>query len=294
MKIVVTGSVGRLGRSVYAELKRRGHDVVGIDLQRSFGSCDREVDLRDAGEAYGAIAGIRPDAIVHLAGLPTPFGRPEHVLFATNTLTTFHVCQAAADLGVRSVLCASSPTVIGYGNPNGWAPSYLPLDEDHPAQPWHGYGISKLAIEAIVRGFAAKGGPTKYFTFRPCYVVAPEDWDPAAPTQLGHSMAERLKKPELAAGSLFNYIDARDAAALVALICQRAEDLSNGECFFASADDALATEPLCDLLPRFVPSTAPSAANLTGTRAAFSNAKANRLLGWRPLRSWRQFLEFSE
>ncbi len=294
MRIIVTGSAGRLGRSVYAELKSRGQDVVGIDLQRSFGSCDREVDLRDAGEAYGAVAAIRPDAIVHLAGVPTPFGRPEHVLFATNTLTTFHVCQAAADLGVRSVLCASSPTVIGYGNPNGWTPSYLPLDEDHPTQAWHGYGISKLAIEAMVRGFAAKGGPTKYFTFRPCYVVAPEDWDPGVPTQLGHSMAERLKKPELAAVSLFNYIDARDAAVLVALICQRADDLSNGECFFASADDALATKPLCDLLPRFVPSTAPSAANLTGTRAAFSNAKANRLLGWKPLRSWRHFLEFSK
>lgn len=294
MKIIVTGSAGRLGRSVYAELKSRGHVVVGIDLQKSFGPCDCEVDLRDAGEAYGAVAAIRPDAIVHLAGLPTPFGRPEHVLFATNTLSTFHVCQAAADFGVGSVLCASSPTVIGYGNPNGWTPSYLPLDEQHPTQAWHGYGISKLAIEAMVGGFAAKGGPTKYFTFRPCYVVAPEDWDPGARTQLGHSMEERLREPELASVSLFNYIDARDAAVLVALICQKAEDLSNGECFFASADDALATEPLCDLLPRFVPSTAPFAASLTRTSAAFSNAKANRLLGWKPLRSWRHFLELSK
>jgi UDP-glucose 4-epimerase len=291
MKIVVTGSAGRLGRSVHAELKNRAHDVFGVDVRRGSGPCDLEVDLIDAGEAYGAVARVRPDAVVHLAGLPTPFGRSEHVLFATNTLSTFHVCQAAADLGVRTVLCASSPTVIGYGNPNGWVPSYLPLDEKHPTLAWHGYGISKLAIEAIIRGFAAKGGPTKYFTFRPCYVVAPEEWEPGVPTQLGHSIAERLKRPELAAGSLFNYIDARDAATLVAMICESADKIPNGECFFAGADDALATEPLCNLLPRFAPSTAPFASELTGTRPAFTNAKAHRLLDWKPLRSWRQFVE---
>jgi nucleoside-diphosphate-sugar epimerase len=294
MRVLITGSAGRLGRSVYPELEKRGHTVVGVDLSNKAPTCDLEVDLLDAGETYGAIARTRPDAIIHLAGLATPFGRPEHVLFATNTQSTFHVCQAGADLGVQMVLCASSPTVIGYGNPKGWTPSYLPLDEDHPTCPWHAYGMSKVAIEAIVRGFAVQQNDgARYFAFRPCYVVAPEEWEPGSTTQLGHTMTERLLNPGLAAVSLFNYIDARDAAALAATICERAASLPNGECFFASADDALATKPLAELLPAFVSSTAPFAKALSGTRAAFSNAKAARLLDWKPERSWREFINLA-
>jgi nucleoside-diphosphate-sugar epimerase len=53
------------------------------------------------------------------------------------------------------------------------------------------------------------------------------------------------------------------------------------------AADALATEPLATLLPRFVPGSAALAAGLTGTSPAFSIAKAKRLLGWEPKRTWR-------
>lgn len=294
MRVLVTGSAGRIGRSLYPELRSRGHSVVGVDLTALSETCDLAVDLLQAGEVYGIVARTKPDVIVHLAGLATPFGWPEHVLFKANTQSTFHICQAAADLGVRTVVCASSPTVIGYGNPKGWAPSYLPLDEAHPVQPWHAYAMSKVAVELIVRGFAVQQRDTaRFFSFRPCYVVAPDEWEPATLTQLGHTMADRLRDPSLAAVSLFNYIDARDAATLVAAICERAELIPNGECFFASADDALATSPLAELLPIYVPSTAPFAAALSGMQSAFSNEKAEHLLGWKPRRSWHQFVQVS-
>jgi hypothetical protein len=53
------------------------------------------------------------------------------------------------------------------------------------------------------------------------------------------------------------------------------------------AADALATQPLAELLPRFIPGSERLAAGLTGDAPAFSIAKADRLLGWRPWRSWR-------
>jgi UDP-glucose 4-epimerase len=291
MRVLITGSGGRIGRSLYPELVRRGHDVVGVDLSTRMGTCDIEANLLDAGETYALVARVRPVAIIHLAGLATPFSRPEHVLFAANTQATFQVCQAAADFGAGAVLCASSPTVIGYGNPAGWTPSYLPLDEAHPVRPWHAYAMSKIVAEAIVRGFAVQQGERcKYFTFRPCYVVAPEEWESGVATQLGHTMADRLRDPSLAAVSLFNYIDARDVARLIAAVCERAETLPNGECFFASAADALAIQPLAEVLPRYVPATAPFAKRLTGTQPAFSSAKAMRLLDWVPRHSWRDDL----
>jgi hypothetical protein len=87
--------------------------------------------------------------------------------------------------------------------------------------------------------------------------------------------------------SLFNYIDARDASDLVLTLLDRLPDLPNGEVFFAGAADALAREPLAELLPRINPATAGLAAGLTGSAPAFSSAKAGRLLGWQAKRSWR-------
>jgi len=291
MRIAVTGASGRLGRSVYATLSSRGHEVLGVDLDLSRPCCDVAADLRDPAETYAWMARLRPDAVVHLAGLPTPFSRAEHVLFATNTLMSFQVCQAAADLGVGVVVCASSPTVIGYGNPSGWAPARLPIDETHPVRPWHAYAMSKVAIEDVVRGFAARADAgARFLTFRPCYVVAPEDWTSPVEGQSGHTMTQRLADPELAAVSLFNYIDARDAAELVALMCENTEAVPNGDVLFAGAADALARAPLAELLPTFHPSTARFADVLTGDRPAFSSAKAAALLGWAPRHSWRSEL----
>ena len=33
-------------------------------------------------------------------------------------------------------------------------PEYLPVDEAHPMKPAHAYGVSKLVVEDIARGFA--------------------------------------------------------------------------------------------------------------------------------------------
>ncbi|MGK3958898.1 NAD(P)-dependent oxidoreductase, partial [Arthrobacter sp. R4] len=55
--------------------------------------------------------------------------------------------------------------------------------------------------------------------------------------------------------------------------------------------DALATAPLAELMPRFLPGSEALAAGLTGTSPAFSIAKARDLLGWEPQRSWRTELK---
>ncbi|MGK3958809.1 hypothetical protein ACLKOZ_21760, partial [Arthrobacter sp. R4] len=55
--------------------------------------------------------------------------------------------------------------------------------------------------------------------------------------------------------------------------------------------DALATAPLAELMPRFLPGSEALAAGLTGTSPAFSITKARDLLGWEPQRSWRTELK---
>ncbi|MER6944795.1 NAD(P)-dependent oxidoreductase [Nonomuraea sp. NPDC000554] len=292
-RTLVTGSAGRLGRSVVTALAHAGHEVIGVDVvpgTPAEAAVALPADLTDLGEAYDVMARFRPDAVVHLAAIATPFSRTDGVTFRTNTQLAFNVCEAAGNTGVGGVVVASSPTVIGYGAPGGWTPSYLPIDEEHPAAPWNAYSLSKLVAEQTMAAFARAATATRFAAVRPCFVVAPEEWA-GAPTQSGHTVAERLDRPEIAGVSLFNYIDARDASDLIAVLLQRLPELPDGEVFFAGAADALARRPLAELLPQVIPETAATASNLTGPSPAFTSAKAQRMLGWTPNRSWRTELE---
>lgn len=291
MLTVVTGGSGRLGRVVVAGLAEAGHEVVSVDRPGSSApagaSATREVDLTDPARARAVLADVRPEAVVHLAAIAVPFSRPEPEILTTNAALAWNVCDAAVEHGVKRVVVASSPTVVGYGAPAGWRPERLPIDEDHPVRPWNAYGLSKLVAEQVVRTTVARvGDDVRLSAFRPCYVIAPDEWE-GAPTQAGHTVRERLDSPELAAPALFNYLDARDAADLVGLLLTKADHITNGEVFFASAPDALARRPLSELLPEHHPGTAGLADALVGTASAFSSAKAERVLGWRPHRSWR-------
>ncbi|MET0163311.1 MAG: NAD(P)-dependent oxidoreductase [Microbacteriaceae bacterium] len=293
-RIAVTGGAGRLGRSLVAGLAERGHEVVSLDRDRGEERDGVEhiaVDLLDREAAHLAVSASRADALIHLAAIAVPFSAPEDVILRTNTVLAHNVLTAGLEARVGRIVAASSPTVLGYGAPGGWLPERLPLDETSPTRPWNAYALSKQIIEDSVRMLARQSDDAARFAvFRPCYVIAPEEWA-GAPTQQGHTVRERLDDPALAAPALFNYVDARDVAAFADVLLEALPELPQAETFFVGADDALAREPLAELLPRFVPGTEALAAGLTGDSPAFSNAKARRALGWRPEHRWRTALE---
>lgn len=285
-RYLVTGGSGRLGRSVVAVLATAGHEVVSVDRPPQESGPARHIscDLTDPAATAALFAEVRPDAVVHLAAIAVPFGKPDPELYATNTGLAFSVLEASIASGVSSLLFASSPTVVGYGAPGGWKPEYLPIDEAHPLAPWNGYALSKQAVEGIAAmAVRAYGDRLRVGVFRPCYVIAPEEWA-GAPTQQGHTVVERLDRPELSAVALFNYVDARDAGEFVLAWLEQAAGIPNGTVFFVGAPDSLARESLADLAPRFRPELkgVPDA-----TAAVFSSALAERLLGWRATRTWR-------
>jgi nucleoside-diphosphate-sugar epimerase len=296
-RIFVTGGSGRLGRSVVAGLAAAGHYVISVDrdavpaAQLPDGVEQHTADLLAPGEAVRLLRETAPDAVVHLAAIAVPFSAPEDVIFSTNTRLAYAVVSAATELGIGKIVTASSPTVLGYGSPAGWLPEGFPVDERTTPKPWNAYALSKLIAEQTVQMFAAaQGDAIRYAAFRPCYVISPEEWDGAA-TQQGHTVAERLADPALSAPALFNYVDARDVADFLDVLLQKMDTIPNGETFFVGAADALATAPLAELMPRFLPGSSELAAGLTGTSPAFSIAKARELLGWEPRRSWRTELK---
>lgn len=291
-RIVVTGGAGRLGRSLVAGLLAAGHRVVSFDRVVSDapelrGADQVAIDLLDAEATVAALRAQRAGALVHLAAIAVPFSAPEDVIMRTNSALAVSVLGGAAAAGIPSIVAASSPTVLGYGAPRGWVPDRFPLDEQTPPAPWNSYALSKLVIEQTVRMLHRQtGDDVRWAAFRPCYVIAPEEWA-GAPTQQGNTVRERLDDPALAAPALFNYVDARDVASFVDALLAALPTIPNAETFFVGADDALAREPLAALIPRFHPGTAEVAAVLTGTAPAFSSAKARRLLDWSPRHSWR-------
>ncbi len=295
-RVVVTGGSGRLGRSVVAGLAEAGYDVVSVDralpadAQRAAAHPaveHRAAELTDPEATLALMRSVAPEAVVNLAAIAVPFSAPEHVILRTNAVIAHTVAAAATEAGARRILMASSPTVLGYGSPAGWLPPSFPLTERTPPRPWHAYGLSKHVAEQVAQMFAAaQGEAVRYASFRPCYVIAPEEWA-GAPTQQGHTVRERLDDPALAAPALFNYVDARDVTAFLETLLERMGTIRNGDTFFVGAADALARRPLAELVPQFVPGSEELAAGLTGTAPAFSIDKAREVLGWEPARSWR-------
>lgn len=288
-RYLVTGGSGRLGPSVVAALAEAGHEVVSVDREPSFDPGVERVslDLLDAAATAALLAELRPHGVIHLAAIALPGAAPDPEMFATNTSLAMNVLEAAVRAGTGQLLMASSPTVIGYGAPGGWQPRSVPIDEEHPTEPWNGYAVSKLAVEEIAAMAARKHGDAlRVGTFRPCFVISPDEWR-GTPTQQGHTVRERLADPALSAVALFNYVDARDAADFALAWTRGAASIPNGECFFVGAADSLVEEPLADALARYFPGiVAPP-----GVQAVFSCAKAERLLGWKPTRSWTKELE---
>ena len=123
-RILVTGSAGRVGRAVVAELVARGHHVVGFDLGPTPGLPPAQcavASLADVDALRRAATGA--GAIVHLAATPDdaqyPRGTPPDDgdnflsdLVPGNIVGPYQIMEAARVLKVPRVILASTGQVI--------------------------------------------------------------------------------------------------------------------------------------------------------------------------------------
>jgi nucleoside-diphosphate-sugar epimerase len=281
MKIVVTGGAGKLGQYVVHALldstrEHEAHTVTVLDQVRADVPTGVRMivgDVLDLGQVIGVLAGA--DAVIHLAGIPAPWTMPDDVVFRTNTVATFNIHEAAARLGIRRVVTASSEAVVGWTyRRKDFLPDYLPIDENHPLRPQDPYGLSKAAGEAIARSYS-DGHGMETIAIRPPWVCSPEELD-AVRKQGGRKVM---------GFQLFNYVDVRDLAEAFRLAVER--PIKGHVALHVTSDDASAAEPLNELLPRLYPEIGDLAKNLTGSRPAASNVRAKEVLGWQPRYSWR-------
>jgi nucleoside-diphosphate-sugar epimerase len=274
MKILVTGGQGKVGRFVVQELVNSADEVTVFDRVPGpeRGAVRHLVgDIQDLGQVMEAMHGA--DAVIHLAAIHNPNITTATVTYQTNVVGTFNVHHAAFRLGIKRVVSASSNAVVGWSYSDNFVPDYLPVDEDHPLRPEDAYGLSKEIGETIARSYALKGLET--VSLRPSGVVTPDEL--AAIKQTGG------RKPS--GFQAYSYIDARDLAVAFRLAVVR--PLPGATVMFVVAEDSTIAEPLCELYPRVKPSIGNKASMLTGSRAAYANARAKKLLDWKPVYSWR-------
>jgi UDP-glucose 4-epimerase len=167
VRVLVTGSAGKIGQRVVARLAELGHRVVGTDIVgASYGPLFGQAryiraDLTDYGQAIAVVLRSHPDVVVHTAGIPEPSHDPAHVVFTNNTLSTYNVAEAAARTKVPRLVYTSSETAPGFVTAERpWAPDYLPVDEGHPLRPQDGYALSKALGEHILDALVRRSDTT--------------------------------------------------------------------------------------------------------------------------------------
>lgn len=150
MKIILTGSSGRVGRAIYNQLAAH-HEVAGID-RTPFATTQLFADFADADLLANAMQGA--DAVIHTAALHAPHVGivPNSEFERINVEGTQLVITAAQLAGVPRLVFTSTTALFGQVMENGQA-SWV--TEETTPRPRSIYHRTKLAAEALLEAAAS-------------------------------------------------------------------------------------------------------------------------------------------
>ena len=292
--VAVTGSSGKLGRHVVAHLADHGYRVIALDRTpdpHSPAAAFVRVDLTDTGQVLEALTGVDDvhdglDAVVHLAAIPAPGLATNGATFANNIAATHNVFAAARRAGIRSVVWASSETVLGlpFGNRSGHdasdqdPPPYIPVDEEYPPRPNSTYSLVKTLEEEMARQFCRWVPELAMVGLRFSNVMDPDDY-----ARFPGFDAD----PRSRSWNLWGYIDGRDGAQAVRRALEYCAAGHTGvEVFVIANADTVMSRPSAELAAEVFPDV-PVTRPLGEHETLLSIDKARRVLGYAPEHSWR-------
>ena len=279
-KVVVTGGSGRLGQFVIRDLLDHRYQVLSLDKvpPREKLCPSWLADLRHSGDLFEALKGAY--GIIHLGAYQAPNLAPDAETLSNNVAATYNVLRAAADLKVKKVVLASSTAAFGFIYAvKLWAPDYLPLDENHPSKPQDSYGLSKVLGEQIADSIVSVHPDMTVSSLR----------FPGVNFDLSYeSFRERWRNPATRTNGFWTYIDARDAATTCRLALEG--KFTGHEVFIASAPKNCMIQSTMELVKQYLPKGA-KIKKAAGTHwSCVDSAKARRLLGFKPLHVWQDYL----
>lgn len=283
-KVVVTGGSGRSGYEVVNDLLAHGYEVTNVDIvpppaDKPPQKCPfRLCDMTDYGQVFAALHGF--DAVVHLAANPNPdadwFTGAQR--FHNNTMAVYNVFNAAAAMGLERVVWASSETIYGLPFYEKITPEYLPLDENLMYQPQTSYAISKVVTERMalefhkLTGIPFIGLQFSNILYPHRYELFPQEW----------------KDPKSRIWNLWSYVDWRD-------VCQSVRagletNFKGAENFLIASKDTTMNRPTAELVAEYFPGV-PLKEDMGEYQSLMSTAKAQKMIGYDPVHSWREFVD---
>ncbi len=238
-----------------------GSDIVGVGNKVDY----IHADLTDLGQAYDAIYGA--DAIIHLGAIVDSGMFTDARTFLTNTASTYHVFLAAARLGVRRVVWASS-VQVNHTVPAQRCPyRYFPLDEDHPVDPQSDYALSKYVGEVAADYFARNFGLT-IVSLRFTYVVPLSHW---AELPMKEGFGGRFPLP--------HYVHIHDAARACYLAAAAPLPPGSHTVALITARDTFVDMPTAQFLDRYYPDVE-RRKTFEGYESLISGARAEAAFGF--------------
>ena len=152
-RVLVTGRHGFTGRYVAEALASAGWEVWGgcSHPTEAMNSFDKVAELTDATSVTQMVNDVRPDAVVHLAGIAFVGHGSVDDFYQVNLLGTRNLLDALSKSGhgQSGVVLASSANV--YGNTR-----VSPIAEGTAPAPANDYAVSKLAMEYMAKLFATQ------------------------------------------------------------------------------------------------------------------------------------------
>lgn len=154
MKVLVTGAKGQLGVDVVAELKKRGHEAVGVDVE--------EMDITDGEQVKRVLQAVKPDAVIHCAAWTAVDAAEDEEnrgkVYAINVDGTEYIAEVCQELGCKMMYISTDYVFDGQGT-QPWTPDCKEYNSLSV------YGKTKLAGELAVSGLLKK-----YFIVRIAWV----------------------------------------------------------------------------------------------------------------------------
>jgi len=153
--IIIAGSDGFVGVNLSKTLSSSEYNIINIDINKGL-DLSKWDDVKNLPHF---------DVFIHLANLsyvPLSYNQPLDY-FTTNYLTTLHALELCRKHNAKLIYLSS----YIYGKPQ-----YLPIDEDHPINPFNPYAQSKFLSESLCEGYNRDFG-TNCIILRPFNIYGP-------------------------------------------------------------------------------------------------------------------------
>ncbi|CAM4197807.1 NAD(P)-dependent oxidoreductase [Cytophagaceae bacterium 50C-KIRBA] len=154
-RILVSGSLGFIGKNLCQALSKGNNQVFEIPSSNEFDLCDN-TKVEELPEV---------DVIIHLAAksyIPESFSNPRF-FYQNNVVSTLNLLEKSRKDKAKFILLST----YVYGNPQ-----YLPIDENHQRNPLNPYTQSKVICEDLCQAYSRDFGLNSII-LRPYNVYGP-------------------------------------------------------------------------------------------------------------------------